>query len=145
MGWSRTDKTQTAAALFKSDIADFDTLFAELRAKPSVFLNCLIAKGDDWLALFGTRMENEIMLPHMFGAVALYEIGPGVWLPVGSKLSLPASIQNDYLEGLRADHDLRNPIIALPTFGPSDETLKADIFHLQDQVPLGSIAAAVPA
>lgn len=144
MAWRLTEKTQPPAALLITNILDFKRFFLELKSKSNLYLDSSIARGDDWIVLFGQDISGETILPHIPESIALYQSEEDVWMAVGTKLNLPRTVQSDYMTQFRVHHNIsERPIIIVPQFGGAEETEKAEIFHINDTVMLKFMVSEV--
>lgn len=149
MRWRRVDPVQTldAALLTGADAAD--RLRAAIARSP-LFRTLRVAHGEDWAAVFagqiaGVGGTTETILPRIPGAIALYEVAPDWWLPVGVAVDVPAHLAPVLWRALANSRRFEPPAIVAPRFEADGTSGEADLYLARQAVPFERSTLAEPA
>ncbi|MEP3890658.1 MAG: hypothetical protein ABJN69_09325 [Hellea sp.] len=142
MSWKKIGPVQHVSALLCQGM-DMSPILQRLQSGPKAYQDIELAQGGNWHVIFGKAFNSEeILLPHIGGAIPLFKAFPDIWMNVGTEFDLSPRAQKDYIEKIRLDHELSAPeIVIIPQF--SDEaaqTLAADIFAIEQKVPVSQLS-----
>lgn len=128
MHWRRADPVQEVDALILTG-ADAPRRLAEaLAGKPAAFQALKMVRGAEWAAIFAGELDGVPVLPRVAGAIALYRVAPGWWLPVGVAVEAPAHAQGALFAALGDWFGVVAPAILVPRFADGDVTDAADAY-----------------
>lgn len=142
MIWKTTGKVQNVSALLCQGI-NISPVLDRLTSGPKALQDIELAQGEGWQVIFGkTYNSEEVLLPHIEDSQPLFKAFPDIWMCVGATFNLPSRVQGDYIEKIRSDHELSgNELVIFPHFlNDADTTDKADIFVIQQRLPVSELA-----
>jgi hypothetical protein len=138
MAWRRTDPVQEIGALILVAEDAARRLAETLRQKPALLAGLKAEHGLGWAALFAAPVgtEGEVVLPRIAGAIPLHERADGWWFPVGTRLDVPAHVEQPMIAAMAAAHGVRTPAVAIPRFEGGNRASAADIYPIVDPRPI---------